>query len=65
MKSCASGERQETNNASSRVGTWALLGHACGLDHVTGCHVRKTGTYKFTCGTMPSSNDVAGVDFIY
>jgi len=42
------------------------LGHAYGLGHVTsGCHVMRTGSYKFTCGTMPSSNDVAGVQYIY
>lgn len=42
------------------------LGHAYGLGHVTsGCHVMRQGTYKFTCGTMPSSDDVSGVHSIY
>lgn len=38
------------------------LGHAYGLGHTTtGCHVMTQGSYKFTCGSMPSSNDVDGV----
>ncbi len=43
------------------------IGHAYGLDHVSsGCHVMKQGTYKFTCtGSLPSSDDVSGVDAIY
>ncbi len=43
------------------------IGHAYGLDHVySGCHVMRQGEYKFTCsGSLPSSDDVAGVDAIY
>lgn len=42
------------------------IGHAYGLGHMqSGCHVMRQGTYKFTCGAMPSSDDVAGVHAIY
>jgi hypothetical protein len=38
------------------------LGHAYGLWHMSaGCHVMRQGSHKFTCGSMPSSNDVDGV----
>ena len=42
------------------------IGHSYGLGHVTeGCHVMRQGTYKFSCGPVPSSDDVAGVQAIY
>lgn len=41
------------------------IGHAYGLGHVSGCHVMTQGQYKFTCGSVPSSSDVAFVDQIY
>ena len=42
------------------------IGHAYGLYHVySGCHLMKQGADKFTCGTMPSTDDVNGVTAIY
>lgn len=43
------------------------IGHAYGLGHVfSGCHVMRQGEYKFTCsGSLPSSDDVAGVEEVY
>jgi hypothetical protein len=42
------------------------LGHAYGLGHMAdGCHVMRQGRYKFTCGTMPSSDDINGVHAVY
>jgi len=44
------------------------LGHAYGLDDTanqTGCRVMRTGSHKFTCGTMPASDDISGVQAIY
>lgn len=42
------------------------LGHAYGLDHVLdGCHVMRQGEFKFTCGAMPTADDIAGVEAIY
>ena len=43
------------------------MGHAYGLGHVDeGCHVMRQGTYKFSCGSsLPSSDDIAGVQAIY
>lgn len=42
------------------------LGHAYGLGHVeSGCHVMRTGDHKFTCGSVPSSDDVTGVNSLY
>lgn len=42
------------------------LGHAYGLGHMTdGCHVMRQGREKFTCGTLPSSDDINGVHAVY
>ncbi len=42
------------------------LGHAYGLAHVPdGCRLMRQGAYKFTCGTMPSADDIAGVTALY
>lgn len=43
------------------------LGHTYGLDDTqdTGCRVMRQGYYKFTCGTMPASDDIAGVNDLY
>ena len=41
------------------------LGHAYGLWHNYECYVMAQGIYKFTCGSMPTSDDVAGVEAIY
>lgn len=43
------------------------LGHAYGLDENNnqGCVVMKQGADKFTCGSMPTDDDVAGVEAIY
>ena len=41
------------------------IGHAYGLGHVSGCHVMVQGQYKFNCGSVPSSSDIAFVDQIY
>ncbi|MDP6452517.1 MAG: matrixin family metalloprotease [SAR202 cluster bacterium] len=41
------------------------MGHAYGLDHVTGsCHAM-TVPIRWTCGDRPSFDDVNGVDYIY
>ncbi len=45
------------------------IGHAYGLDHVSGCHVMTQGNHKFNCAqppdTLPSDSDVGFVDDIY
>lgn len=38
------------------------IGHSYGLGHVySGCYVMRQGTEKFTCGSMPTYDDVLGV----
>lgn len=41
------------------------LGHSYGLAHTSGCRLMTQGSLKFTCGSMPTSDDVDGVHAIY
>lgn len=43
------------------------LGHTYGLDEApnNGCRVMRQGSNKFTCGTMPAADDIAGVNALY
>ena len=43
------------------------LGHAYGLweNNNQGCVVMRQGRDKFTCGSMPTADDIAGVEAIY
>ena len=41
------------------------LGHAYGLDHVLGCRLMVQGEFKYTCGDMPTQDDINGVKAVY
>jgi hypothetical protein len=43
------------------------IGHAYGLGEApqSGCRVMRPGTFKFTCGTMPATDDINGANAIY